>query len=200
MSPQSSDARSASKADSRTPVLIIPGLYNSGPDHWQTHWERTLPNASRVEQADWLRPTLAEWTESLVLAVRSNPGAVLVGHSLGCALIAHLAQLRGARGIAGALLVAPADVNREGPVGRLLQGFGPMPRLRLPFPSIVVASRNDPFIGFGEAENLSRGWGSELIDLGEAGHINVEAGYGPWPYGLDLLEQLVGGSVRPHRP
>jgi predicted alpha/beta hydrolase family esterase len=178
-------------------VLIIPGLYDSGPDHWQTHMQSVLPHASRVEQTDWLRPTLGEWTESLVQAVRSNPGAVLVGHSLGCALIAHLAQLRGGRDIAGALLVAPADVNREGPVGQLLQGFGPMPRLRLPFPSIVVASRNDPFIGFAEAERLSRGWGSELVDLGEAGHINVEAGYGPWPYGLALVDQLAGSSALP---
>ena len=177
------------------PLLIIPGLYNSGPEHWQSHWEQVLPNAERVEQADWEQPTLAEWTESLVHAVRRRPGAILVGHSLGCALIAHLAQLRGRRGVAGALLVAPADVNREGPAGRLLQGFGPMPRIHLPFPSIVVASQNDPYMTHAAAAALARDWGSELVDLGPAGHINVEAGYGPWPDGVALLDRL-GERIR----
>lgn len=176
------------------PVLVIPGLYNSGPGHWQTHWERRLPWARRVEQSDWERPTLAEWVEGLVQSVRQRPGAILVGHSLGCALVAHLAQLRGSRGIAGALLVAPADVNREGAAGRLLLGFGPMPHQRLPFPSIVVASRNDPFMAFGRASALAQAWGSEFVDLGPAGHINVEAGYGPWPDGLRLLDRLAAHS------
>jgi predicted alpha/beta hydrolase family esterase len=116
---------------------------------------------------------------------------VLVGHSLGCALIAHVAHLRGRRGIAGALLVAPADVNREGPAGRQLQGFGPMPRERLPFPTTVVASRNDPYASFELAQTLARGWSANLIDLGAAGHINVEAGYGPWRDGWTLLDALI---------
>lgn len=178
------------------PVLIIPGLFNSGPDHWQTHLERSTPGAERVEQFDWERPTLGDWTASLVDAVRRRPGAVLVGHSLGCALIAHLAQLRGARGIGAALLVAPADVNRDGPAGRLLTGFSPIPRLSFPFPSVVVASRNDPYVAFDRAAAFARSWGSELVDLGQAGHINVEAGYGPWPAGRDLLDAL-SAKARP---
>jgi len=171
-------------------VLIVPGLHNSAPDHWQSHWERALPAAIRVEQDDWDRPTLGEWVERLVHAVRRNPGAILVGHSLGCALIAHLAFLRGGRDIAGALLVAPADVNREGPAGRLLRDFGPMPLVGLPFPSITVASRNDPYVAFDRAEAFARGWESRLIDLGAAGHINVASGYGPWPEGMALLADL----------
>ncbi|CAN7142442.1 alpha/beta hydrolase [Phenylobacterium sp. LjRoot225] len=173
------------------PVLIIPGLNNSGPDHWQSHWEAALPNAHRVEQSDWDRPTLGEWVASLVDAIRAHPGAILVGHSLGCALIAHVAHLRGRRGITGALLVAPADVNRAGPAGRLLQGFGPMPRGRLPFPTTVVASRNDPYASFELAQALARGWGADLVDLGAAGHINVESGHGPWPEGQTLLDPLI---------
>lgn len=173
------------------PVLIIPGLNNSAPDHWQSHWQAALPNAHRVEQSDWDRPTLGEWVQSLVHAVRANPGAILVGHSLGCALIAHVAHLRGRRGIAGALLVASADVNRDGPAGRLLEGFGPMPRGRLPFPSTVVASRNDPYARFELSQAVARDWGAQFVDLGAAGHINVEAGYGPWREGQTLLDALI---------
>jgi predicted alpha/beta hydrolase family esterase len=172
-------------------ILIVPGLDNSGPDHWQSHWLRALPNAIWVDQVDWYRPTLGDWVASLVLSIRAHPDAVLVGHSLGCALIAHVAQLRGARGIGGALLVAPADVNREGPAGRLLTGFGPMPVLRLPFPSVVVASRDDPFVKFEQAAAFAHGWGARLVDSGHAGHINIASGHGPWPAGRLLLSQLV---------
>jgi predicted alpha/beta hydrolase family esterase len=178
-------------------VLIIPGLHDSGPTHWQSHWARTVQGAERVEQADWERPTLAEWVANLVEAVRRRPGAILVAHSLGCALVAHLAHLRGRRGIAGALLVAPADVDRNGPAGRLLEGFGPMPGAALPFPTTVVASRNDPYVRFDLAAAFARAWGSRLIDLGFAGYINVEAGFGPWPDGFALLHELERRALRP---
>jgi predicted alpha/beta hydrolase family esterase len=173
------------------PILIIPGLHDSAPDHWQSHWQRTLPNAARVEQSDWERPTLGDWVASLVESIRQHPGAVLVGHSLGCALVAHLARLRGARGIAGALLVAPADVNRDGPAGQLLRGFGPMPVQRLPFPSLVVASQNDPYVSYDHARLLAEAWGARFVDAGLAGHINVASGHGAWPEGLRLLEDLI---------
>ena len=173
------------------PVLIVPGLFNSGPAHWQSHWQRTLPHAERVDQSDWERPTLGEWTAALAEAVRQRPGAILVGHSLGCAAIAHLAQVNGGRGIGGALMVAPAEVNAKGAAGRLLEGFSPMPRLRLPFPSTVVASRNDPYVAFDRAEAFARSWGSNVVDLGLAGHINVDSGHGPWSEGLALLDELV---------
>ncbi|AAK24156.1 alpha/beta hydrolase [Caulobacter vibrioides] len=177
--------------DATPPILIVPGLYNSGPDHWQTHWERALPNAERVEQQDWERPLLGDWTISLAEAVRQRPGAILVAHSLGCALVAHFAQVTGGRGVAGAMLVAPADVNREGPAGRLLVGFSPIPRQRLPFPSLVVASRNDPYVEIDRAEAFARGWGSRFVDLGRAGHINVDSGHGAWPKGRALLKSLI---------
>ncbi len=172
-------------------ILIVPGLFNSPADHWQSLWQARLPNAHRVEQENWDQPTLAEWTAGLVTALRSSPDAVLVGHSLGCALIAHVAKIRGARGIAGALMVAPAEVNREGSVGRLLEPFGPMPLEPLPFPSTVVASRKDPFVSFPEAARCALGWGSRFVDLGDAGHINVASGHGPWPEGLQMLDELM---------
>lgn len=174
------------------PILIVPGLFNSPDGHWQSLWQAALPNAVRVEQENWDQPTLAEWTVGLVEALREHPDAVLVGHSLGCALIAHVAKIRGARGIAAAMLVAPAEVNREGPVGRLLEPFGPMPMETLPFPSTVVASRTDPFVSFAEAARCAAAWGSRFVDLGDAGHINVEAGFGPWPEGRAVLAELIG--------
>ena len=180
------------------PVLIVPGLNNSGATHWQSHWFERLDGAVWVDQTDWELPKLGDWVASLVQSIREHPGAILVGHSLGCALIAHVAQLRGNRGIGGALLVAPADVNRHGPAGKLLQGFSPMPQQRLGFPSIVVASETDPYVSIDRAEEFSRSWGSRFVNLGPAGHINVASGHGAWSEGLPLLEELreESGAVR----
>lgn len=175
----------------RPPILIVPGLFNSAPDHWQTHWERALPQAERVEQSDWERPTLGEWTAGLAEAVRSRPGAVLIAHSLGCALVAHLARISHGRGIAAALLVAPADVNRSTAAGRRLKGFSPIPLQALPFPSTVVASHNDPYVSIDRAQLFARAWGSEFVDLGRAGHINIDSGHGAWPEGRVLLDALI---------
>ena len=174
------------------PILIIPGVNGSGPGHWQSLWERALPGAERVQQSDWDHPNLADWTAALAEAVRRRPGAVLVAHSLGCALVAHFARISGGRGVAAALLVAPADVDDGAACCRALSGFGPMPLERFAFPSLVIASRNDPFVRLGRAETFAAAWGSAFVDLGQAGHINEASGHGPWAEGLALLDSLTG--------
>jgi predicted alpha/beta hydrolase family esterase len=188
------DRRARPDARHRPPILIVPGINNSGPTHWQTRWEHLLPNARRVEQSDWDRPNLGFWTGALLEAIRETPGAVIVAHSLGCAAVAHLAAINGGKGVVGALLVAPADVDRDGPNGEPLRGFSPLPRRRLPFPSVLVASRNDPFIAFERAAELAHDWGSRLVDLGEAGHVNVESGHHSWPAGRRLLRGLMAAA------
>src|SRR5438128_1094161 len=130
-------------------TLILPGLGNSGPEHWQTRWEREDPSARRVHQADWDTPRCADWAAALAAAVAAEPGpVVLVAHSSSCALVAHWARSAAPGHVArvrGALLVAPSDP--EGPrypAGPT--GFGPVPLDRLPFPSVVVASADDVYV------------------------------------------------------
>jgi serine hydrolase len=174
-------------------VLIIPGLGGSGPDHWQTHWERTIPSARRVEQADWNRPDLSTWLARLADAVESVQGAVLVAHSLGCALVAHLAAERPDLPIEAALLVAPADVDSARHTPAHLRSFAPMPLVRFPFRSFVVASTNDPYMTIDRARALAAAWRAVLFDVGAQGHINADAGFGPWPAGEGLLDELISG-------
>jgi len=180
-------------------ILIIPGLGGSGQHHWQSHWEQTLPNARRVEQADWDRPELSAWMERLENAVAAVPGAVLVAHSLGCALVAHLALRRPDLPVGAALLVAPADVDSARHTPEHVRSFAPLPGKRLPFRSVVVASRNDPYIAIDRARALAGAWGAIFVDVGASGHINTEAGFGPWPAGEDLLDELIGGRERSRR-
>ena len=169
-------------------VLILPGLYDSGPRHRQTLWERAQPQARRVIQDDWVTPKCADWVARLEHAIEETQSPVLVAHSLGCALVAHwAAAATPLRSVRGALLVAPADTEAPGvPPG--VTGFAPMPLNRLPFPSIVVASSNDPYVSLDRARQFATAWGSRFVDIGDAGHISDTVGQ--WPEGLALLDQL----------
>ena len=170
-------------------TLIVPGLGGSGPEHWQSHWEHVDPMATRVQQRDWDFPVRSQWLKKLAGAVANAPGAILVGHSLGCALIAHLAWEYRDLDIAGALLVAPADV--EFCEATRLREFAPLPLYRLPFRSVVVASSDDPYVAIYRARAFAVAWGSRFVNIGARGHINVASGVGPWPAGEMILRELM---------
>ena len=183
-----------------TNVLILPGLYDSPALHWQSRWQQ-LFGYSRVAFGDWESPTLHGWTKKLEEAVEAGPDRlILVGHSLGSlaavwwARSSHLT-----RKIAGALLVAPPDVDRED-CATELRDFRPTPERQLPFPSVLVASRNDRYASFEASGRMARAWGSRLVDCGNAGHINAESGLGCWTEGLSLLLGLMdrddGSAIR----
>jgi predicted alpha/beta hydrolase family esterase len=166
-------------------ILIVPGLSGSGPDHWQTRWEQKLSTARRVEQRDWDRPVLAEWTAVLAAQVEaSTRPVILVAHSLGVATVVHAAAGLKAGAVQGALLVGLPDVERDDRLPEIDPDFAPLPRDPLPFPSLLIASRNDPFCSYERAEDFSYAWGAALVDAGEAGHLNPASGFGPWPEGL----------------
>jgi uncharacterized protein len=177
----------ASQAD----ILIVPGYQGSGPEHWQSRWERRLSTARRVEQAEWSKPVLDEWTKAVADAVNASARpVVLVAHSLGVPT-AVLAVPHFRRHVAGAFLVAPPDVTDPALRPKHLLTFGPYPTDPLPFPSIVVASRDDPYSTFAKAEETAAAWGSLLIDAGNSGHLNKESGHGPWPEGLLTFGKFV---------
>ena len=178
-----------------TALVIVPGLGNSGPDHWQSHWQRAYPGALRVEQSDWQHPSLRDWIDTLDATVR-NAGApaVIAAHSLGCALLAHWATLRGTAraNVRGALLVAPADVDSPERTPPQTRDFAPMPKQKLPFPARVVASENDPFVAFARARALAEAWGADFVSAGKEGHLNAASGLGAWPKGQAELCALLG--------
>jgi predicted alpha/beta hydrolase family esterase len=172
-----------------TRFFIVPGLGSSGPDHWQTHFERQNPDFTRIEQREWDAPNCTEWVETLeqALAGKDVSQVVLIAHSLGCITVAHWAATYGHR-IKGALLVAPVDVETASFTTLPPTGFGPQPLQRLPFPSKVVASTTDEWVTLERARQFAEAWGSEFVNIGAAGHINTASGYGEWPEGLALLQ------------
>lgn len=198
----------------RHTTLVIPGFHGSGPAHWQTWFEAQVPESRRVRRIDWEEPILARWAGNLRQEIDAAHGPVwLVAHSFGC-LAAVVAAAERPERVAGALLVAPADPARFSPIGlreehdRADDTLTPwIPDSQLPFPSILVASGNDPWVKLSSATYWADRWGSRLLNIGHQGHINTAAGYGPWPAGLALYHALLatqeglplGGLEQPAR-
>ncbi|MEM1321219.1 MAG: alpha/beta hydrolase [Bacteroidota bacterium] len=176
----------------RNPKLLIPGLRNSGPDHWQSHWERAYPTAfHRVIQDNWAAPDREAWTLRLQAYLTQHPSEdyIFIGHSVGCATLLHWHQRYGLP-VKGFMLVAPSDVDRPD-YPSYITGFAPLPLHKLPFPSLVVASDDDHVVDPERARYFADCWGSHFHLLRQAGHIEGKNGYGPWPEGLALLQHFL---------
>ncbi|WP_242224758.1 RBBP9/YdeN family alpha/beta hydrolase [Shinella zoogloeoides] len=172
-------------------TLILPGLNGSSEAHWQRYWARDNPESRVVEQHDWACPQRESWLAELERQIGMIGRDVwLVGHSLGCVLAARFAESRLAGRVRGALLVAPCDLDATESLHPCIVRFGAMPRRRLPFPSLVVGSLNDPYMPVDRLRRTAAAWGSDLFDIGEAGHINVASGFGRWAAGYDFLDLL----------
>lgn len=162
------------------PVLVVPGIQNSGPSHWQSLWEARHPGVARVHQRDWDHPVCDEWVQALDAAVRdAGEAPIVVAHSLGCLVVAHWAA-RMARPVHAALLVAVPDPHgpQFPPEAR---GFAPLPqdlgRMRLQ----MVSSRDDPYASPAYTRETARQWRAECVDAGARGHLNAQSGLGDWP-------------------
>jgi predicted alpha/beta hydrolase family esterase len=190
--------------DIATPtILIVPGLRDHVPAHWQTLLEQKLPNAISVARMERDKLSCAAWVAKLDESLAAIEGPViLVAHSAGVMIVVHWAQRHG-RPIVGALLAAPPDFESPLPDGYPTQevlttnGWLPTPRARLPFPTIVGASTNDPLGRYERVETLAQAWGSRLVSLGDVGHLNPASGYGEWPQAETFIRELENAHTIP---
>jgi predicted alpha/beta hydrolase family esterase len=171
-------------------VILAPGLHNSSHDHWQSLWHASHPEFFRVEQDDWEDPNLPAWTARLnEMRARDPRPALFVAHSFGC--LATVASISAdPSGVAGALLVAPADPHKFGVAGAL-------PHTALTAPSTLISSRDDPWMAPEAAALWARRWGSALIDAGAVGHINAASKLGDWQFGRHALQALAERAAAP---
>jgi uncharacterized protein len=174
-------------------LVTVPGLHGSEGAHWQTWLERQLPRSRRVEQEDWDAPQLDAWARSVAETVAAVRGPViLAAHSFGCLAAAHaLGQGWTGDAVAGVLFVAPASPDKF----RFASAFEPR---RLGVPSVLIASMTDPWMPFEEALRLASQFGSALVNLGDAGHINTAAGFGPWPRAKYFVDTLIHCAAPTH--
>ena len=166
-------------------LIFVPGTGNSGPDHWQTRWQEKLSVARRVEQDDWDRPKKEAWVSSIVESIgKAKKPVVLVAHSLGVlATAAALPKIKPGI-VKGAFLVSPPGKPYIISSDMIDHAFAKISHDPLPVPSVLIASRDDPYCPWLDAEELAYAWGSAFIDAGHAGHLNTDSGHGPWPEGL----------------
>jgi hypothetical protein len=177
-------------------VVFVPGLRDHVADHWQTLLEARLPGSMCVPRLGKDNLRLAAWIEAIDRTVGSVQGpVVLVAHSAGVVMVAHWA-LGLWRNVCGALLAVPPDLDAGLPEpypskeALAQNGWMPIPRVRLPFRSILVGSTNDPLSSLENAQSLARSWGSEWVNAGSVGHLNPASGFGEWPPALELLASL----------
>lgn len=174
-----------------TRILLLPGWLDSGPTHWQSRWE-ALHGDLRVPQHDWEWPKRGDWMMQLEEALLADPRpAVLVAHSLGCQLVAAWAAHSKLKArVAGALLVAPPDVERPDTPPQI-SGWAPIVRRALPFPAVAVISSDDPFCSPARAHQMAADWGAAALEIGPFGHLNGDSGLGDWAEGRALLRSLL---------
>jgi uncharacterized protein len=173
-----------------THYFIIPGLGNSGPEHWQTYFEKTSDTFHRIVQEEWDAPRCSEWVSTIDKAISGYDlsTVILISHSLGCVTIAHWANQYNKK-VKGALLVTPSDVESLQYTSPA-KGFDPMPKNKINFPTIVVASTDDPWVSLDRAKFFADNWGSQFINIGKAGHVNVSSGNYKWEQGQEILKTL----------
>lgn len=174
-------------------ILIIPGLGNASPLHWQSRWQEKMSTARRVEQGNWDHPIREAWVSRLQAEIaRAEKPVILVAHSVGVLTVAHAAQGWRSDNIAGAFLVGPSDWERPEMAEKYpAHGFDPVPLEKLGCPAIVLASKNDPTCSMETAERWAAAWFARFADAGEAGHFRESDGFGPWPEGLLAFANFV---------
>lgn len=176
-------------------IVIVPGWQNSGPDHWQSRWERSIKTARRAIQDDWNSPEVDVWGDRIAkFAAGATQPVVVVAHSLGVPIVVANGDKLKRAGVIGAFLVAPADIEfarfwpdtggERWPPKNGNGGLTKMPAQKLPFPAHLIVANNDLYCSFSRAEKLAEAWGAKITDAGEIGHINVASGHGPWPDGV----------------
>lgn len=195
-------------------IVIIPGWSSSGPDHWQTRWQKNFKSARRIEQANWFEPKRSDWVQTIETGLKSiETPSLVIAHSLGVIATVHALINLGVEAplhVRGAYLVAPADVDNAAnwPVTRGQTfsdhgpDFAPVPTTPLPVPSLVIGSANDPYCSEPRAKDMAENWNATFVEAGEAGHINVDSGHGPWPEGLMrlgwFLKQIESANGKQH--
>jgi hypothetical protein len=180
-------------AMARSTVLLIPGLQGAGPDHWQSRWAEERTDCRRVDQDTLDDPDPLRWLARIDEAVDAVSGpVVIVAHSLGCLAVAAWALLskRAAERNVEALLIAPCDPN-QGRATELVRRFGCFAFTKLPIPTTVIASSDDPYASIGRGYAIARTWGSQVVEAGEVGHIDVNSRLGSWRWGQDVLDKII---------
>ena len=184
------------KLQTAATILIVPGLREHVAEHWQTLLAARLSNVRSVAPLETDKLDCMARVRAIQHELEQIDGPViLVAHSAGVLMVAHWAA-HYSRPIKGALLAAPPDLDAVWPSNYpssetlRSQGWNPLPQGPLPFRSIVAGSTNDHLASLAAVTRMAEGWGAELLNLGDVGHLNPAAGFGQWQQAEALILEL----------
>lgn len=181
-------------------IVVVYGYEGSGEGHWQRWAAAELAaQGMRVAFPELSSPGAPQkdvWVAELATVLddarrREDPVTFLC-HSLGCWALDHLLNEHGTSGVHGALLVAPPSPFL---VFEAVDSFLPPPRnpevwAPIAARTLLVGSDDDDYAGPDEIEEVAARIGVTCRILPGAGHINIAAGYGPWPFVLDWVREV----------
>ncbi|AYG78107.1 hypothetical protein DWB77_00214 [Streptomyces hundungensis] len=175
--------------------VVVPGIDGSDEQHWQTLWERQWgTSAVRISPVSWSAPELDDWVgavqEAYDDASRRDSHIVLVAHSLGCWAVSTWLDRNPSSPVGGAFLVAPPDPRAPVFPRQVAATFVEVSARPLPYPTLVVASANDPFCTSEVSAGLALRWDARWHLAGAYGHLNSASGLGSWRRGRELLDTL----------
>ena len=177
-------------------LLTVPGIFDSGPDHWQTLWEQVPGRVTRrFAPSSWDEPEARDWVAAVERELADlGPDTLVVAHSMGCLASAHVAATTG--GFRGVVLVAPPDLHDPAfpPEARGFEELVPAP---LRVPGLLITSSDDHYGTPSAYARLAAAWDVPHLDLGPLGHINAESGLGAWDEGWRLVTAFAAGTRRP---
>ncbi|WP_022904650.1 alpha/beta hydrolase [Curtobacterium sp. B8] len=182
------------------PWVIVPGIWNSDPEHWQSRWQAAREaedgRVVRILPASWGEPEPDDWQAAITRAVEAtDEPPVLVAHSLGVLAAARwLASPEAStHPVAGALLVAPPDPDGPG-FPDAARGFTAPAGVSHVEDVRLVVSDDDPYCSADRAIEFATVLGATVHRIGAVQHVNVAAGVGWWHEGRALLDAIDGSA------
>ncbi len=189
------------------PLIIIHGWGGNGPGHWQNWLSDDL--AARGIPVDYPvlpdadTPDLNVWLGTLrsVRMCHDQPPDI-IAHSLGAIAVIHwLFRETGAQLFNRVLLVSPPSPRNAAPE---VASFFPLPcditnTIGSNCASIMlIGAKDDPFARPKDFGAIAQIVGVEPHLFEAGGHLNVESGYGPWPWVSAWARGEDAGDPRPN--
>lgn len=175
-------------------VLILHGWCGSDEPHWQwwvaqelkkLNYEISFPSLPNRDL-----PHLKVWMEALKIEFDRFQPDMVICHSLGTILWFHFVEKYKIKELDKLMLVAP--VRQKCDVKEMSTFFPyPVPSDLRSKESILVGSTDDEYLDLDEAIQLQSQLNIGLKVLQNAGHINIQSGFGELSCAIDWIERVI---------
>ncbi len=178
--------------------VLLHGLDGSGPDHWQTWLAKRLTDGAQdvrfPDLPDAADPQPDAWEQAVRAEVAAaGPDCTVLCHSLACLTWLRIASSADRQLAARVALVAPPHTTEVPAVVRFkLARLVPKAVHVAAGETRIVWAPDDEYCPGGAAKSFGAPLRISGDRIERGGHLNTDAGYGPWPG----IEAWALGQVR----